>query len=438
MDNIYELNKGLLDFIERTPNSFYAVKNISDILNDAGFERLYEGQAMEIKKGGSYYITRNDSALIAFRVPKDQFKGFTMAACHGDSPALKIKDNAEISFEDKYIKLNVEKYGGMLCSTWFDRPLSIAGRVVCECDKGVETRLVNIDRDLLIIPNLAIHMNRDANNGYKYNAQKDLLPLASLEGSKGILYQLIAENIGTSADKILDADLFLYNRQAGTFIGLNDEFIASSRLDDLQCAYGVLKGFLEARQSGSISLYCLYDNEEVGSQSKQGAASTFLRDTLCRINASLGADEQSLRIALANSFMVSADNAHGVHPNYAEKADPTNRPVMNKGIVIKYSANQKYTTDAVSAAVFKKILKEANVPYQSFVNHSDVAGGSTLGNILVSQVAVNTIDIGLAQLAMHSSYETAGAMDIGYLIEAMKEYYSKAFCSIGDGCITIE
>lgn len=436
--NIYEENQNLIEFLDRTPNSFFAVKNISEILEEKGFVRLFEGEEFSLKRGGCYYVTRNDSALIAFKVPKKKHKGFMMSACHGDSPALKIKTNAEICFEDKYTKLNVEKYGGMLCATWFDRPLSVAGRVVVNTKDGLETRLVNVDRDLLIIPNLAIHMNRDANSGYKYNAQKDMLPLYGTEEAKGSFADLIAKHANVKTEDILDTDLFLYNREKGTFIGEKEEFVASSRLDDLQCAYAVLQGFVRAKQSDNVSVYCLYDNEEVGSGSKQGAASTFLKDTLKRINAALGGNEEDLCIALQNSMMVSADNAHSVHPNYGEKADPTNRPVMNKGIVIKYSANQKYTTDAVSAGLFKKILIEAGVPFQTFANHSDIAGGSTLGNISTSQVALNTIDIGLAQMAMHSAYELAGADDTVYLIMAMEKFYGTSIAGKGDGNYTVK
>jgi len=291
----------------------------------------------------------------------------------------------------------------------------------------METRLLCIGRDLLMIPNLAIHMNRNANDGYTFNAQKDMLPLLGDMAAKDGFLKLIAETAGVSPRDILDADLFLYNRMKGTLYGLNQEFVAAPRLDDLQCAFASLKGFLAANPHNSVAVHCVLDNEEVGSQTKQGAASTFLKDTLCRIVCSLGYNETAYRMALASSFMVSADNAHSVHPNQADKADPTNRPYLNDGIVIKYSANQKYTTDAVSGAMFRAICDKAGVPYQTFTNRSDMLGGSTLGNISNTQVALNTVDIGLPQLAMHSSYETAGTKDTGYLIEAARVLFSSSF-----------
>jgi aspartyl aminopeptidase len=328
----------------------------------------------------------------------------------------------------------VEKYGGMICSPWLDRPLSVAGRIIVRTEDGIETKLINVDRDLMIIPNLAIHMNREVNDGYKFNAQVDMLPLFCEKGEESdVFIRMIAKEAGVKAEDILDTDLFLYNRMKGTMLGLNNEFIASGRLDDLQCAYASLQGFLNAEPKDSVAVHCVYDNEEVGSGTKQGAAGTFLKDTLRRINSALGKSEEEYLMSIASSFLVSADNAHAVHPNHAEKSDPTNRPYLNKGIVIKYSANQKYTTDAVSGAVMRAICKEADVPFQVFTNRSDMLGGSTLGNISQSQVALNTVDIGLPQLAMHSPYETAGAKDTAYLIEAARVLFSSTMEGTGDG-----
>ena len=461
--NYDEVNTALLDFLDRSPVAFFAVKNMGEELEKAGFRRLQEGAHWELEAGGAYYVTRNGSAVIAFRIPvakPAEIAGFQIMASHCDSPVFKVKPNAEIVIASRYVKLNVEKYGGMLCAPWMDRPLSVAGRVVVQTPDGVETRLVNIDRDLMIIPNLAIHMNREANDGYKYNAQADLLPLigevemesvrpavktekteALKSGEKNCLaakesgqfQSLIAQEAGVRPDQILDTDLYLYNRMRGTYIGLNREFIASGRLDDLQCAFASLRGILAAQPARSIAVHCVLDNEEVGSGSKQGAAGTFLRDVLHRINAALGRTEEDYLRMLASSFMVSADNAHSLHPNHAEKADPTNRPLMNRGIVIKYSANQKYTTDAVSGAIFRRICQEAGVPLQTFANRSDMIGGSTLGNIAQSQVSVNTVDVGLAQLAMHSPYETAGARDTAYLAEAARVLFSSTVEAAGDG-----
>ena len=432
--NYQEVNKELLQFLDHSPNAFYAVANMQKELEDAGFTRLYEGCPWTLSGGHGYYVTRNDSAIIAFRIPEGGYQGFQIMASHCDSPVFKIKTNAEIVVDNSYVKLNVEKYGGMLCAPWLDRPLSVAGRVIVQTEEGIATKLVNVDRDLLIIPNVAIHMNRQVNDGYAFNAQVDMLPLFCEQGEeKNQFMQLIADEAGVQVEDILDTDLFLYDRMKGTTLGLHGEFIASGRLDDLQCAFASLKGFLAAELKQSIAVHCVYDNEEVGSGTKQGAASTFLKDTLQRISRAMGRSEEQYLMSIASSFMVSADNAHAVHPNHAEKADPTNRPYMNRGIVIKYSANQKYTTDGVSGAVMRAICKKAEVPYQTFTNRSDMLGGSTLGNISQAQVALNTVDIGLPQLAMHSPYETAGARDTAYLIEATRVLFSSSFEGNGDG-----
>lgn len=431
--NFRETSKELLGFIDESPVNFFAVRNMCRMLDQAGAQRLYEGDAWQLDIGKKYYVTRNDSAIIAFEIPGKDYRGFQIMASHCDSPLFKIKPNAEIEVDRTYVKLNVEKYGGMICAPWLDRPLSVAGRILVETENGVQTRLVNIDRDLMVIPNLAIHMNRAVNDGYKFNAQVDMLPLFGECLDKGAFLQCIAEAAGVTADSILDTDLFLYNRMKGTFTGLNEEFICSGRLDDQQCAFSSLKGFLAATPKNSVAVHCVYDNEEVGSGTKQGAMSTFLKDVLHRINASAGRSEEDYLRSLTSSFMVSADNAHSVHPNHADKADPTNRPYMNKGIVIKYSANQKYTTDAVSGAIFRKICRKADVPYQTFTNRSDMLGGSTLGNLSNQQVALNTVDIGLPQLAMHSPYETAGVKDTAYLIEAARVLFSSDISSVGDG-----
>ncbi|MCI8270457.1 MAG: M18 family aminopeptidase [Lachnospiraceae bacterium] len=437
-NSFQEINRELLDFLDSSPTSFHAVANMEELLRQAGFNRLLEGEVWKLQKGGGYYVTRNDSSLIAFRIPESDFAGFQIMASHSDSPALKIKDNAEIQVEKQYVKLNVEKYGGLLCAPWLDRPLSVAGRIVVRTDCGVATRLVNVDRDLLIIPNLAIHMNRKANEGYEFNGQKDMLPLFGGKEAKEGFLKLIAETAGVKTEDILDTDLFLYNRMKGTVLGLNGEFLAAPRLDDLQCVFASLKGLLAAKPKRSVAIHCVLDNEEVGSGTKQGADSTFLRDVLHRINRAMGRGEEEYLMALASSFMVSADNAHSIHPNQPDKADPTNRPFMNEGIVIKYSANQKYTTDAVSGAIFKSICQYANVPCQVFFNRSDMIGGSTLGNISNSQVALNTVDIGLPQLAMHSCYETAGAKDTAYLIRAAQALYSSTVCGTGNGEYQVE
>ena len=325
--------------------------------------------------------------------------------------------------EGHYVTLNVEKYGGMLCAPWFDRPLSVAGRVFVQGEEGPEERLVDLDRDALLIPNVAIHMNRKANEGYAYNPQVDMIPLFGLEETKGGFMKLVAEAAGVKPEDILSHDLFLYNRTPGAIWGSREEFVSAPRLDDLQCAFATMEGFLTGSRQEHISLCCVLDNEEVGSDTRQGAGSTFLYDTLQRIAGALGMDYEDYLVALAQSFMVSADNAHAVHPNHKELTDPTNRPYIGGGIVVKFNAQQKYCTDGYSAAFFRELCRRAGVPCQSFANRSDMAGGSTLGNISNTKVAVSSVDIGLPQLAMHSPYETAGTKDTEALVKAMEVFF---------------
>lgn len=410
--------KKLLKFIQKSPTAFQAVEEMSQRLQKEGFKELKEEKHWDLKAGGNYFVTRNHSAVIAFSIPKKPAWKFHIMASHSDSPALKIKENPEMEVEKAYIKLNVERYGGMLLAPWFDRPLSVAGRLIVRKNGEIQEKLVAVDKDLLVIPNLAIHMNREVNDGYKYNVQKDMLPLYSDYDGKGSFMKLMAAEADVAEEDILGHDLFLYDRTPGTVWGANEEFISAPRLDDIQCAFASLEGFLRGERKESIAVHCVLDNEEVGSTTKQGAASTFLKDTLMRINMGLGRTQEEYLMTLADSFMVSADNAHALHPNHTDKTDPVNRPVLNGGIVIKYNANQKYCTDGVSAAIFKDICDRAEVPYQTFVNRSDMAGGSTLGNISNTQVPMKTVDIGFAQLAMHSVYETTGAKDTESLAKA--------------------
>lgn len=413
-----ETSEKIIDFIRKSPTAFQAVAQMIECLSIEGYTELKEEEHWNLQAGKGYYVTRNSSALIAFFIPEEEAWSFRIMASHSDSPCFKIKENPEILTENAYIKLNVEKYGGMLLAPWFDRPLSVAGRILVSENGQIIEKLVCIDRNLLMIPNLAIHMNRDANEGYKYNVQKDCLPLYGTSRAKGSFMKTVAQQAGVSEEQILGHDLFLYDRTEGTVWGADDEFLSSPRLDDLMCAYASLEGFLRGEKKKHIAVHCVLDNEEVGSSTKQGAASTFLRDTLMRINMCLGRSQEEYLMTLAKSFMVSADNAQGLHPNYTDKADPVNRPVLNGGIVIKFNANQKYCTDGISAAIFKDICSRAGASYQIFANRSDIAGGSTLGNISNTQVPMNTVDIGIAQLAMHSPYETAGAKDTEELIKA--------------------
>ena len=394
----------LIQFIKTSPSAFHAVDTMKKQFLANGFTALAENERWNLKAGGSYFVTRNDSSIIAFSIPENGFDGMRIMASHSDSPSFKI----------------------MIFSPWFDRPLSVAGRLIIKNPSTgkLESRLVNVDRDLVMIPNLAIHMNREVNSGYKYNAQKDMLPLYGMNTAKDTFMETIAQAADVSANDILGHDLFLYNRESASIWGANEEFISAPQLDDLQCAFSSMKGFLYGGKNNFLALHCVFDNEEVGSGTKQGAASTFLRDTLQRIHEVLGYDREDYRIHLANSLMLSADNAHAVHPNHTDMADPTNRPYLNNGIVIKFNANQKYCTDAVSAAMFRDICNQADVPVQTFTNRSDIAGGSTLGNISNTQVALNTVDIGLPQLAMHSPYETAGVKDTEYLVRAAQEFFN--------------
>ena len=429
----YKTTESLLAFIKKSPTAFQATAEMEKKFAENGYQLLSEQEYWKLQPGGKYIVTRNHSALIAFSIPKKECRKFHIIASHSDSPAFKIKENPEMRVENAYTKLNVEGYGGMLMAPWFDRPLSVAGRVVVRRDGSLKEELVNIDRDLVMIPSLAIHMNREANKGVSYNPQKDLLPLLGCGDSKPELLKIVAEEIKVKEEDILAHDLFLYNRMEGTIWGADREFVSAPRLDDLQCAFASMEGMLAGKHEKSIAVHCVLDNEEVGSGTKQGAASTFLADTLIRINHAMGRDEAGYRQSIANSFMLSADNAHGVHPNHTDKACPTNRPYPGNGVVIKYSANQKYTTDAISAAVFEEICNRANVPYQIYVNRSDILGGSTLGNISTTQVPVNTVDIGLAQLAMHSPYETGSVKDTDYMIQAMKTFFEASVRQTEDG-----
>ena len=427
----------LFDFIQQSPSCFHVIENVKKQLTEQGFEELCENKNWQIKEGGKYFVTRNLSSVIAFKVPTKDFKSFHIVASHSDSPTFKIKDHPEQMVKGKYVQLNTERYGGMIYSTWFDRPLSIAGRALVKTETGVATKLLNIDRDLLVIPNLAVHMDRTVNDGMKYNPQVNLLPLYGDAASKDTFNKLVAEACGTAEENIISTDLFLYNRTAPTVWGAHNEYMSCAKLDDLECAFSSLKAFLKGENSQSISVCAIFDNEEVGSSTKQGANSTFMSDILHRINENLGRTEEQYHTAVASSFMLSADNAHALHPNHPAISDPTNPVYLNEGIVIKHNANQKYTTDAVSSAIFQKMCEEKNVPYQHFVNRSDVAGGSTLGNIANTHVSLNTVDIGMAQLAMHSSYETAGVLDLDYMIAGMEAFYNSAVVAQCDGAYDI-
>ena len=419
----------LKNFLDNSHSVYHATAGLIWELETAGYTPLAENECWELVPGGKYYVTRGGSSLIAFRIPREDPTGFMMSASHSDRPSYKLKENGEL--KGKYNRLSVEGYGGMLMGTWLDRPLSVAGRVMVQSDGGIESRLVDIDRDLLLIPNVAIHMNRSANDGYKWNPAVDMLPLLGSEETVGQLQSLLEQEAGGT---VLGQDLYLYVRQKASIWGLEEEFISSQALDDLECAWCCTQGFLDSQESDAVPVLCVFDNEEVGSSSAQGAASRMLEGTLNRICQSMGWDVEQL---LAQSMMVSADNAHAVHPNHPELSDCVAAPVVNLGIVIKFNANMRYGTDGVSAALMRQVCQLAKVPVQSFCNRADMPGGSTLGVVSVGHVSVPTVDIGLAQLAMHSCYETAGVKDALYLMDAMSAYYSCALEIPGEGIYNI-
>lgn len=443
MEYMYEeTTKELLNFIKKSPTCFHVVANIASILENAGYTLIDEGNTWNLVSGGKYFVIRGGSSIIAFRLPKitdiSRFGSYQIVAAHSDSPCFKIKENPEIISDNRYVSLNVEKYGGMIMSSWMDRPLSVAGRVVVTRENEIARCLIDVDRDLLAIPNLAIHFNREINEGYKFNPQKDMIPLFGDIDSKDTFDKMIKEEVSAELSddslleereqlSVLSLDLFLYNRQEGTIWGKDNEYFSAPRIDDIQCAYSAVASFVESENENNVTVCAVFNNEEVGSTTKQGADSTFLSDVLERISINCNKTRDEYLQALSSSFMISADNAHGVHPNHTDKSDPTNRPYMNGGIVIKYNANQKYSTDAVSAAIMKKVCLDSGVPYQTYVNRSDMAGGSTLGNISNSHISVNTVDIGLAQLAMHSAYETGGVKDTAYMIRALRHFYNEPF-----------
>ncbi|MDY2713542.1 MAG: M18 family aminopeptidase [Candidatus Faecivivens sp.] len=412
----------LLRYIAASPTAFHAVDSAAKLLRKAGFTELQEGESWTLEKGKGYFVTRNLSSLLAFRVPEGESVGFQLAAGHTDSPCYKIKEKGIVACGGKYGMLDTEMYGGAIAMSWLDRPLSVAGRLMVKDDQGVHPVLINIEEDTLVIPNLCIHQHRGVNNGVPLKGQTDMLPMYSLNGGKNIHSQA-AEYAGVSPESVLASDLFVYNRMPGSVWGSEKEFISAPRLDDLECAYSAVMALIEAENVKNIAVSCLFDNEEVGSWTRQGAVSSFLADTLTRIDRALGFTGEEHSRRLASSFMLSADNAHAAHPNHPETSDPVNRVWMNEGIVVKFSGNQKYTSDSVSASVFRSICEKAGVPTQTFFNHSDQAGGSTLGNLSGRHVSLTTVDIGLAQLAMHSSWETAGAKDAEWMVQGMRAFF---------------
>lgn len=416
-----EISRDLLHFISKSPSPFHAARGIKTAFVYDHAVELREEDDWEIEPGHKYVVTRNGSAVIAFAVPKEPARDFRIIAAHGDSPTFKIKEDPEIA-DGPYVRLNVETYGGMIMSSWTDRPLTVAGRVIVREKGALVPKLVCPGKPLLVIPSLAIHMNREVNQGYHWNAQKDLLPLWGPAGGLSFM-DVIAAEAKCAKEDILGHDLSLVSLVPGTMWGAENEYISSPRLDDLQCAFAAFRGYTMGKKEKHISVFALFDNEEVGSGTRQGAGSSFLFDTILRLSAALGISQDRMLSMLARSFLISADNAHAVHPNHPAESDPVNRPVLNGGIVIKFNAQQKYCTDGWSAAHFRALCEEAKVPVQVFTNRSDHPGGSTLGNIAITKVGIPAVDIGLPQLAMHSSYETAGIKDTAYLVMAAAMFF---------------
>ena len=417
--------RALRSFLDASHSMYHAQNYIVETLKAEGYVRLPENESWNLVPGGKYYVSRGGTTVIAFRIPTEMPRGFMMTASHTDHPGFKVKENFELA--GAYTRMAVERYGGTLLFTWLDRPLSIAGRVTVETEEGIENKLIDIDKDLLLIPNVAIHMNRQVNDGYKWNPAVDTLPLVGSKEAAGKLQELLEQEAG---GKILGHDLFLYPRQKSSVWGVAEEYISSTVLDDLECAWGCTQGFLRAKDTANVPVLCVFDSEEVGSGSVQGAASMLLPDVLRRICGCTGWDLDQL---LSQSFMISADNAHAIHPNHPEFADPTNAPVMGKGIVLKHNANLMYCTDGVSAAIFRKVCGKAGAAVQTYYNRADIPGGSTLGRISLGKVSILTADIGLPQLAMHSCYETAAVADAMALEDAMESFYGTSLEAVETG-----
>lgn len=422
--------QNLIDYIYTSPTAFNAVKTSKDLLMENGFNELKINEKWQLEVGGKYFITKNSSSLIAFIINSDNMQdGFRIIGSHSDSPTFRIKPNAEISVENTYLKLNTEAYGGAILSTWFDRPLSIAGRVVLKSKNILCPReeIININRPICIIPNIAIHMNRNINDGYKFSKQKDTLPLVglineTLEKNEFLLNEIIKE-LNANKEDIIDFDLYLYEYEKGSIIGPNEEFISSSRLDNLSMAHASLHGLIDSNGENGINIVAIFDNEEVGSSTKQGADSNMLSNIMERICISLGKNREEFFTAIYSSFMISADLAHALHPNVTEKHDPTNRPVIGGGPVIKISANQAYTSDAFSSSVYKCICEKCGVKYQQFVNRSDERGGSTIGPISSTHLDINSVDIGSPILSMHSIRELGGVEDHYNIYKTFVAFY---------------
>ena len=430
MNNYIE---SLLQFMDASVCNFLAVDTIKQMLSKNGYVEKRIEQPLQCQPGDKFFVTKNDSAIFAIKIGSRPISetGFKIITAHSDSPCFRIKPNPEMLSGDRLVRLNTEVYGGPILYTWFDRPLSLAGRVILRGESALKpvTRLLKIDEPILMIPHLAIHFNRSVNEGNALSKQKDMLPIltriSESLSANGLLVNYIAKSLNVAVDEILDFDLFLYNTQPATLTGLNKEFVMSGRLDDLSMAHAAITAIIEATDDDATCISAIFDNEETGSGTKQGAHSPVLSNLLRRIAECQGVNYDGFCQAVGRSFMISADNAHAFHPNYAEKYDPTNHPALGGGPVIKINANCKYMTDAHSAAIFKSLCNEAGAPCQYFVNHSDVAGGSTLGNIFTGQLDIEGVDVGNPLLAMHSACETGSTDDHINMIRAFKQFFAQ-------------
>ena len=418
------MTTSLLRDLKNSPTAYHAVDTVRQKLLAAGYTPLRPGESMT--PGGKYFLTPHDSSLLAFRLPEGSVSGFMIPASHADSPCFRLRDKAELSGGD-FVRLSAERYGGMINDSWLDRPLSVAGRVMVRTENGVRRQLVDFRKDMVLIPRLAIHMNREVNNGYKYDPARDLVPLYGLASSSGSFRCELAAECGCSEEDILSTDLIIYNNQDGFLWGPSQEFLSAPRLDDLACVFTCTRAFLDAHEAGSVPVLCVFDNEEIGSETKQGASAVTLSRLLSDIACALG---HSVDAMLENSLMLSCDNGHGRHPNRPELADPNQAPVLGGGVVIKHSPH--YATDGLSGAVFSEICRRSDVPVQHYSNRPDQAGGSTLGNIANTKTPVSTVDIGMAQLAMHSCLETLASADVTLFLRAVTACYESSLCLDGD------
>ncbi len=424
-------NRDLIDFIYDSPTPFHVVKNVKMRLIEDGYTELFENEKWNIERAGAYFVTKGDASIIAFRVPDSGFDGFQIVAAHTDSPSFKLSPSFELS--GGYLKLSIERYGAPVLTSWLDRPLGVAGRVIARDGKRLVSKIVNSEKDIALIPSVPPHLMQAPDNKLTLNV--DMQALAGEKDGTNKLLSLLAESAGVERENIVSHDLYLVNREKGRIWGISDEFLSSPRLDDLQCVFCSLSGFLLSDDEVNMPILALFNSEEVGSGTAEGAGSVFLSDTLRRISLCLGGNSEDYLRLLANSFLVSADNAHGVHPNHPELFSENNKMYLNSGIVIKRNAQMRYITDGEGEAVFREICRMCDVPVGSYINRADIAGGSTLGHIAISNVPVTGVDIGLPQLAMHSSYETAGARDTEYAVRAFETFFSAHIRKIGNDFI---